>query len=346
MPAKPAGMPALILVALLASLASPTLHCVQTRCAPTDPSCDFSSAIFGYLYLPSEPRFVAAGATGSVYISRDGETWSANSGPGSGSLQGVVLQDGLLLAQGFSAGTYVSHDSGSTWTANTIAGGGTLASTTYFKGRYYVANFGGAPTLFYSNDGYSWIAGPTLGAMNDYERSAVHQDRLYIVDSGGNLAFTSDGLNWTGPLAFGGSDSDSLAGNGAVLVISDDTDLFRSTDNQNFSSVLSFSSASLAVTVFQEKFVAFGDNTGTDSLVYVSADGLTWTQTATLTGILIAEAVGGPDRIVAVGAGNLCNSADAITWQCELLAPAPQVVNFGYLDTGLQEDLTDLVERR
>lgn len=274
-----------------------------------------------------------------MYISADGETWSEDTGPGGNLLQGVVLQDGLLLVQGFSSSTSVSHDNGATWTSDTIPGAGNLANTTWYNGRYYTANFGGSPTLFYSEDAYNWTAGPDLAGLNDYEGTVIHQGRLYIVDSGGNLAYTNDGLNWTGPVAFGGSDSDSLTSNGEVLLISDDTDIFRSTDNANFSSVLSFSISSLAVTSFQDRFVAFGDDTGSDTVVYISNDGLTWTQTATLPGIVIAEAVSGPDHIVAVGSGNLCSSPNAIDWNCQSFSPAPQAVDFGYLDTGLEAQL-------
>ncbi|MCB1320650.1 MAG: hypothetical protein KDK34_10380 [Leptospiraceae bacterium] len=312
-------------------------QCLNTECAAGDLACDPTLIALAYLYPPAGAQFVAAGASGSVYTSPDGYNWSANTGPGGPLLTGVVLHDGLYLAQGASS-NFISSD-GQNWISSTVSGSSSLSNSTYFHGLFITANFGGGPTLFYSSDGQNWNSGPSLAGMADFEGSREYKDRLYIVDSGGNIASSADGVNWTTPVGFGGSDSDSLATDGQALLISDDTDVYRSTDGQNFQSVHSFSTFSLSIVYGNGKFVVFGDNGGSVD-VFESFDGVNWSKTANLGAISIVESTFGNGVFVALSSGgDICTSADAYSWDCRAYTPAPKKITFGYRETGLQEDI-------
>lgn len=211
--------------------------------------------------------YLAAGAGGTMLLSTDAMTWTAQSSGTTNNLYALASNDGsaafLAVAAG-TQGTIVKSTDGKTWTSVNSGTGNDLYGLTYGGGLFVAV--GASGTLLTSTDGTTW----TPVASN----------------SASKLRSVAYGVN-------------SATALGTFVAVGESGTILSSTDGVIWTAQSPATSANLASITFGRRFVAVGDK-GT---ILSSVDGQTWqTQTSGTANDLTA--VGhSPTNYSAVGAG-------------------------------------------
>jgi hypothetical protein len=144
--------------------------------------------------------FVAVGDNGWTVYSSDGVHWtSISSGVTVNDLAGIAYADSEFVAVGAN-GTIVASPTGATWVAAGYAGGASdtsddLSSVTYGNGKFVAVGSDGN-TTFISTDAASWSQGGNGLTISDMTGVTFGSGQFVLVDNGGDIANSTDGLNW------------------------------------------------------------------------------------------------------------------------------------------------------
>ncbi|MCX5787221.1 MAG: hypothetical protein NTX64_01740, partial [Elusimicrobia bacterium] len=203
----------------------------------------------------------AADATGRVYSSPDGGSWSASNGGqpvGAGSIRPLIVFNGELYA-GDATGKIWNSADGVNWAqtnggANVSVTGASIQAMTVFNGRLFAGDAASPGRVYVSTTGDSFVmvqAGVTpFAALGGGVQSlGVFNGRLFAGDAGGKLWVSVDGSSLT------------PVNGGAALPA-------------GYYGVAAANLGSLAA--FSNKFFAADAGNGT---MFVSTDGTNWTQT-------------------------------------------------------------------
>ncbi|MDD2237201.1 MAG: beta-propeller fold lactonase family protein, partial [Kiritimatiellae bacterium] len=268
-------------------------------------------------------RFVAVGRDGAALYSLDGETWEA-ANAGSNTLFSVTYADGHFTAVGSHSAVVTSPD-GAVWTEESAGTPHALKSILYTGTRYVV---GSGSEVLTSENGTDWtrhaIDPPTSwdcvaqgdGVILLAGWSYTNGTTVYSLN-GGNT-WTSQGMPgeelapWG--LAYGNGlfvmvGYDQIASEALIMTSPSGTNWTRRTVPSPDRRILR------AVTFGDGVFTAAGGSG--DDVLYVSSDGVTWTdKTPNLVNEEFYTVCCGGGRLVACGAGGLVEaSTDAgATW--------------------------------
>jgi hypothetical protein len=299
--------------------------------------------------------FVAIAANGSVgngnnqvYFSPDGSTWTSQTltvpdtgnpffnGPVQNSI--VTYFNGAYFIGSYQVASSMSYDDfifksidGSHWTTNVL--GNVISGTQGFYYNYFIVGNGyliaggeanAVPFLQFSSDGANWTTTNHLPDNLDVQGTAgVYGNDNYVVIAPTSYyyslppIFTStDGLNWTNvqhsPTAPAGANGNfsGIAFTNGIYIVATSNNVVRSTNDLVYATV-SNSPAITSVITYGNGFIGGGSG-GT---IYVSSDGLSWTQrnSGTLNNLHGISSSG--SLIVAVGdSGAIQTSTAGTVW--------------------------------
>jgi len=252
-------------------------------------------------------RFVAGGVN-SIAYSTNGTTWTASTGNSNFSVRGITY--GTQFVAVGSSGTINNSPDGASWTnvTNTTFGSSEIRDVTYGVGRYVAV--GASGKIAYSTDGTSWTAvtDSTFGTSAIY---GITYGAGKFVASGasGKMAYSTNGTSWT--------------------AVADST----------------FSAQSIFGITYggpsgQEKFIAVGGNLFLSTIAY-STDGITWTQSLSISGEEINRVIWGGNKYVAVTyKGVMYFSLDGTNWA---KIEGGTGAGKSQFDTELLSSITDIV---
>jgi hypothetical protein len=176
--------------------------------------------------------FVAVGDNGWTVHSTDGVHWtSISSGITLNNLEGIVYADGQFVAVGES-GTIVTSPGGAIWVTAGYAAAAAdtsddLSSVTYGNGMFVAVGSDGA-TTFVSTDAASWNQGGNGLNFGDMNGVTIGNGQFVVVDNSGDIATSTDGLNWT-PQASTGENFYGIGyGNGFFVAVGDSGAIYLS----------------------------------------------------------------------------------------------------------------------
>ena len=268
-----------------------------------------SEDINAVCYSEERNRFVAVGHKASYY-SEDGHVWTA--GSGIESVMNDVIYNSrihMFVTVGNNA-AYYSED-GVTWTAGNNVDG-ILYSVTN-RGERVVA-VGPNGDVLYTNNGKSWHEGYDLGRTTDPKDITKNGSYLYIIgDDGVYCAKQPTDIPTVATLTADGDTFKNLragcVANDMFVVVSenaayyyaltDDTTVIPDGYMQKGSGIKDLGEKDLAY----KQALAYGDGkfvTETNNIVYISTDGMTWTEELTFNDHLTSICYAG-NRFVAAG---------------------------------------------
>ncbi|MCX5788846.1 MAG: hypothetical protein NTX64_10130, partial [Elusimicrobia bacterium] len=228
-------------------------------------------------------------SSGIVYVSADGNSWSAtNGGAGLGHVTSLATFNGKLYAGTYSprfnqALIYVSAD-GNSWSATN--GGAPVATSIFalavFNGKLYAGD-GLKCHVYVSADGNSWTAtngGASIsGGDCSIEALVAFNGKLYAGDFDGGIYMSADGNSWSetnGGVSVGNI-SPLVAFNGK-LYAGDEVDgrIYVSANGNSWTTTNGGAPVGVGIItllVFNGKLYAGDDHS---SKIYVSVDGNSW----------------------------------------------------------------------
>jgi hypothetical protein len=228
----------------------------------------------------SGTQFVAVGAAGTIVTSPDGSTWTVQVSASSNALHGVVWSRSQWIAVGEN-GTILTSPDGIRWTTQNSGTNTLFYSATDSGSEYIVVGFTGS--IYTSPDGTRWTA-QASGTQDVLQGVACSPVRCVVVGRGGGIFSSEDGHTWTQrvfPSQPSGYQSVTWAGTQFVAV--------------------GYSEAPCCSDTFA-----------------TSADGLSWTLTASSTNSLPSAVAYSGSSFLTVGGsgveGTMLSSTDAVTW--------------------------------
>lgn len=233
------------------------------------------------------------GNSSDVAYSVDGLNWFKGNilpAPPISTWKGLISDGNIILAKGgIRAGDYNAYCRPfvfSNWTSTNLNLNKKWTDITHAKGKFVaISGTENDTTVAYSNNGITWsnTTIPSLSGINP--KIAYGENKFIAIQNGSNLyAYSLDGITWT---------------NGTLLQTH-----IRS------------------ITYGNDKFVVLTDARLSPNFLY-STDGINWSQTPGIGGIIWNSVTYGKGKFVAVGtAGNpnvpnpnlVCYSLDGITW--------------------------------
>ena len=180
--------------------------------------------------------FVTVGNTGSSYYSTDGETWIAMTGLGESTMKSVTYGNGRFVTVGNAGSSYYSTD-GKTWTAMTgIGSEDSLVGVTYGNDRFVcIGHYG---VSYYSTDGKTWTAMTGLDTSNGYSGVVFGNDRFVSVGYMGLSYYSTDGETWTAMTGIGRTTMKSVTyGNGRFVTVGNTGDSYYSIDGETWTAM-------------------------------------------------------------------------------------------------------------
>ncbi|TRZ64258.1 MAG: hypothetical protein D4S02_11095 [Rhodocyclaceae bacterium] len=183
------------------------------------------------------PGYLAAGAGGTLLLSTDAITWTAQSTGTTSNLYALASNGGSLLLAAGANGTIISSADGKTWTAANSGTTQDLFGLTYGNGNFVAVGANG--TVLTSIDGTTW----NLVASNASKR----------------LNSVTYGVNSTTAVA-------------TFVAVGDAGTLITSIDGATWTVQSPITSSNLASVTYGRQFVAVGDT----GALLTSADGSTW----------------------------------------------------------------------
>lgn len=143
---------------------------------------------------------VAVGATGVIYTSTNGTSWTAATSSGvvtTQTLNGVHYNASanLWVAVGANGTIITAVDPTGTWTLQTSGVGNTLNEVNYFNGLWIVV--GAQQTILTSPNAVTWTLRANNLASSTENGIAHNGSRLIVTGTGGTFASSEDGLTYT-----------------------------------------------------------------------------------------------------------------------------------------------------
>jgi hypothetical protein len=259
--------------------------------------------------------WVAVGGHGTVYTSRDGQSWSLGSSGGLDEILAVAWGAGRFVALGVH-GTILASSDGVIWTVTRPGQGEVLSNVVFANGQFMIVGNNG--TVLVSRDGMNWKTGK-VGKTKFLHGVAYGAGRFvavgYYYSEGSSVyqstLFTSpDGLHWEAasidahdPL------TDVAYGNGVFVAVGYYGLLFTSGDGRTWTRIGDEPTGDTftGVAYGNGRFVA-----GRAGLIISSVDGIRWEVAQGASGLVQKIAYGG-GRWVAVG-GDLTQGPCTIYW--------------------------------
>lgn len=230
--------------------------------------------------------FVAVSGGGRVETSPDGVTWTAQSSPIAGQINGSTFGNGLFVIAG-QAGALATSPNGIAWTSRTSNFGlGTITGLTYGN-NLYVAT--GDNVIVTSPDGVTWTSRSSGQGAGSNLYSAAYGNGTYIVAGVSStntpiLSYSTNGTTWTSVATGFGSSTIAAAayGNGLFVIGGFSGQIMTSPNGTTWTSRTSGFGATniLGLTYGDGLFVAVGIG----GKISTSPDGINWTlQTSGIT---------------------------------------------------------------
>lgn len=280
---------------------------------PLPGNSDLNAVVF------AQERFVAVGDTGTILVSRDGETWERPESPTSVPLYGIAYRYGSFVAvggewaKGYSV-SLVSTDGLFSWRLSKVGDGNQLRGVAYGNGLFVAVGnswTGDLGVVYTSVDGITWTLRKTgVPTLRDV---MFDGDRFIAVGENGTFLCSANGIDWIETVA--PIEVDSVAyGAGRYLGVSGvsitEPLAFSSVDLQSWTPCPLPKDAGClrAVTYGGGHFVSVGYS-GT---VLTSVDGLSWVQQPNGIESTLNDVAYGSGSFVAVGGeGAIISSPDS-----------------------------------
>ena len=171
--------------------------------------------------------FVAAGESGSLYTSSDGEEWKERSSGTDRSLRDVAYGGGTFVAVG-EGGTILSSPDGVTWAWHDSGTGYALNGVGYGQGIFVAVGDGGV--ILTSPDGQTWGMKDS-GTHQGLNKIAFGKDSFVAAGRNGTLLTSPDGTVWTLQASGTHVDLDGIAYGKNTFVVVGETILTSSDGN-------------------------------------------------------------------------------------------------------------------
>jgi len=243
--------------------------------------------------------FVAVGAGGAIFTSRDAVSWTAQASGTTNDLHGVVwVNNGRFVAVGANGTTLQSVDA-TTWSA---------APSVTTRDLYGVTDFGDAPVavgaggtiLVSSSGGLSWTE-VASGTTVDLRAVATGNGRIVAAGAAGALIYADNPVStWQPGVSGVSADLRGVRfGNNVFAVVGAGGTALWSADGVNFGPAGTPVAADLRALAFGSQFVAVGAS----GAAMTSLDGKTWTAASTGSSETLNGVAFGLFRFSAVGTG-------------------------------------------
>lgn len=251
---------------------------------------------------------VAVGASGVIYSSADGVSWTAVNSAVTGNLNAAAYFNGIYAAIG-DGGTVLRSTDATSWTTQTIGTANNLYAIANNPSMFVAV--GAKGTILSSSDGVTWTVAANPATTNDLFAVVSYGSGLWLAAGAkGTLISSTDGSNWNAvasntlldltAITFG----TSTVSNALVFVaMGASGTLITSPDATTWTTQPAVSANSISAVTYATQFIAVGAS-GT---ILTSTDGTTWaaqpsTTIAKLNAILRDPAIYG---YVAVGAAGV-----------------------------------------
>lgn len=191
----------LAVTALVASCASSPLLVASPAgldwqwCNPLPGNSDLHAVVF------AQERFIAVGDSGTILVSREGDTWERSAAPATVPLNGIAYRYGRFVAvggewaRGYSV-SLVSTD-GLHWKLSKVADGNQLSGVAYGNDLFVAVGnswTGDLGVIFTSQDGVTWVM-RKCGAC--YLRDIIFDgDRFIVTSEEGTFLCSANGVDW------------------------------------------------------------------------------------------------------------------------------------------------------
>ena len=186
--------------------------------------------------------YLAAGSGGTLLLSSDAITWTAQTSGTANNLYALATSGGSLLLAAGANGTIISSADGKTWV--TVNSGTTqdLFGLTYGNGNFVAVGANG--TVLTSIDGTTWnaVASNTSTRLNSvsYGVNATTAVATFVaVGDGGTLITSIDGATWTVQTPITSVNLASVTYGRLFVAVGDKGALFTSTDGSTWQAIVS-----------------------------------------------------------------------------------------------------------
>jgi hypothetical protein len=148
--------------------------------------------------------FAAVGATGAIFTSTDGISWTGQSSPITTNLNAVAgyaanqnnaATPGLRWVAVGDGGAAVYSTDGITWSVGATTTTQSLHAITQVSGTFFAV--GDAGTILSSIDGNTWTSHTATSGTTNRLNGVTHGGIYVAVGDGGTILASSDGSNWT-----------------------------------------------------------------------------------------------------------------------------------------------------
>lgn len=177
--------------------------------------------------------FVAVGASGDIYQSTNGLSWTQRNSGTPDALYSVAAGNGLLVAVGTN-GAIQTSPTGTIWTSRLSGTSLALYGVAYSNGLYVAVGQEG--TVVMSPDGINWTVQDS-GQLNDLLSVTYGSAGFLAVGASGTIVTSPDGVNWARQVAGSSATFETATfGNGYYLIAGAGPAVFTSPDGVNWTS--------------------------------------------------------------------------------------------------------------
>lgn len=311
--------------------------------------------------------YVAAGHSGTILTSPDGQTWTAINTGLTSNFDKIAYLNGNWIAMGGSgSGTnLLTSSDGVTWTARTAgtsvfnyaaygagvyvavgasgsvfsspdlvtwtirSAGSNVFNDVIFANGVFVA-VGATNSIYSSADGITWTLRSAAGTFN----RVIYENSLFVAIANSGVIYTSpDGTTWTIRASNVASNLADVAWNGSLFVAVGASGVITTSPDGVTWTARTIGDTGLtlnSVSWSGARFVAT-TTTASTGVAIISTDGITWSRSATAYAgaILYSGYLGG--RFLAVGANQIQTSTDGLNWvNCDHVKYVPTALSRTY----------------
>ena len=203
---------------------------------PLSPLPDLNAVNYGIA------GYLAAGSSGTLLLSTDAITWTAQTSGTSNNLYALATSGGSLLLAAGANGTIIRSTDGKTWGAVDSGTTQDLFGLNYGNGNFVAVGANG--TVLTSVDGTTWnaVASNTSRRLNSvsYGVSATTGVAMFVaVGDNGTLITSIDGATWTVEAPITSADLAAVTYGRLFVAVGDKGALFTSTDGSTWQAVVS-----------------------------------------------------------------------------------------------------------
>lgn len=181
--------------------------------------------------------YLAAGAGGTMLLSTDAITWTAQSSGTANNLYALASNGGSLFLAAGANGTIIRSADGKSWSTASTGTTQDLFGLAYGSGLYIAV--GAAGTLLTSTDGASWqsVASNTSMKLNSVAyglNSTTGVATFVAVGDAGTLVTSIDGATWTVQSPITSSNLASVTYGRQYIAVGEKGSIFTSTDGSTW----------------------------------------------------------------------------------------------------------------